>query len=117
MSQQVVGGGKSETELLHDVGAGVVDMAAVDGKHTELGQVGLGVFDKFLSLLVALLLATLKLAVEQGAAVDVVVDAAFNLFGVVTALFGNFDKELQCLDGMFATGEVHLAGFEVDAIE
>ena len=92
VGQEVVGGGQGEAEFLHDVGAGVVDVAAIDGEHTEFGQVGLGVFNQFLGLLVALFFATLELAVKEGVAIDVVVAAAFDLFGVETALFDHFDE-------------------------
>ena len=57
---------KGEAEFLHNVGASIVDVAAVDGKDAELGQVGLGKFNQFLGLLVALFLATFELSVEEG---------------------------------------------------
>lgn len=117
MCHQIIGGGKGEAEFLDNVGAGVVDVAATDGKHTEFGKVGLGKFHQFFGLLIAMLFATLELSVEQGMAVDVVVATAFDLLGVKTALFDQLDKHLQDVGQILAAGEVHFAGFEVDVLE
>ena len=64
-----------------------------------------------------MLFATLELAVEQGMAIEVVVAAALDFLGVESVFFHHLDKQLQHFEHVFATGEVHFAGFEVYVLE
>ena len=49
---QFVGGGEGESQFLDDVGAGVVEEAAIDGEDAEFGQVLLGIVDQLDGLVV-----------------------------------------------------------------
>ena len=117
VGHQVVGCSQGEAQLLHDIGARIVDVATVDGQHVKFGQVLFGVQHQLFGLGKALLLTSFEGTVEQGAAIDVVIDAAFDLGGVVAAPFHHFDEAFEGLHCVFATGEVHLAGLRMDAFE
>ena len=94
-AHQLVGGGKAEAELLHDVGAAVVQQLAVDGEHTELGQLVVGILHQLLGHLEVALLAAVELAVGQRIAEHVEVRRAAELLGIVTGLASILHIELE----------------------
>ena len=113
----VVGGGEGEGKFLHDAGAGVVDIAAVDSQHAEAGKVLFGKVDELDGLVVCLFLTVAVASVEQGAAVDVEVAAALCLGGVVAVGSHSLDKELEGFKHVLAAGEINLASLGVDAFQ
>ena len=113
----LVGGGQREAELLHDVRAGVVQQAAVDGQHAELGQRLVGVLHQLLGHLEVLGLAAVELAVFQGVAEEVELARAAEFLRVEALLLGVLDVELQELEVVLGAHEVDAHGVDVDALE
>ena len=105
---QLVGNGKAEAQLLHDVRAGVVEQRSADGQHAEFGQVLLGIVDELDSLVEVAVLAAPELAVLEGVAIDVEIHRAAYLLGIEAVLAGHGDEEAQGVD------ELGVAAIEVD---
>ena len=83
----------------------------------EIGQVLVSIVDQLSSFVEVAILATPEFAVLQSVAIDVEVDAAFQLFGVETVAFGDGDEKFKDVDIFFCAVEVDSDGGQMNVFD
>ncbi len=114
---QLVGGGEAEAEFLHDIGAGVVEQAAVDGEDAELGQVVVAIVHEFLGHLEVAFFAAVEAAVLQRIAEGVEGAGTLQVGGVEALLLGILHIELEEREIILGAHEVDADSVDIDALE